>query len=378
MEGLDLLNVMGDNDVVFDYDIQSDSNDKEVKGTTEQDNNEGGIVIAEEETQNTDSGDIRNDSVDSAVEEVVETDKANSPNLVYLSLLAEKGVIDALSEEELQEFSNLEFEEQTNKLLEIHDNSIYAKAHTMFNDYISSRPYKLRLIEENYQNGMSEEDAIRFAIEAPRIYNPVLETERDLQFERKVVLDHYTAILDGDVSKAEVLLAVDDEKGILKDKAIKLSTEKHSNWEKTKNDFVKQQEEQEAKLIENFNKEKTKFSEYLKQIDEIFPAIKLSKEDKTKIFAARYSPVQTDNGISTSLSQKISKNPEKANAIMAYLFDVLDVLDKPDNMEKVYKVGKTKQTNNLLNTWGKTNTNLTNSKVTRTATKKLEDFEFKF
>lgn len=373
MEDVDLLAVMGEEDS-FDFGSSNEETEVQDSYTPEK----------QLDTEPEGASDKADDKVDDKVmDHVTDTNDVadaynESPNLVYLNLLAEKGAVDQLTEEQLQEFSSLGFEEQTNKLLEIHDNSIYNRAHSMLSDYLSSRPEKLRIIEENYQNGMSEEDAIKFAIEAPKAYSPVLETERDLQFERKIVMDHYLSILEGDASKAEVLLAVDDEKGVLKDKAIKLATAKRDSWQKAMESTLKNQEAEETKRVEAFNAEKNNFSEFLKKTDEILPSLKLSKEEKSKMFASRYSPIQTENGISTSLSQKIAKNPEKANAIMAYLFDVLDILDKPENIDKLYKVGKTKQTSSLVDTWGRSTGNLTNNKVTRTAGKKLEDFEFKF
>lgn len=86
--------------------------------------------------------------VEPVVEEVIDDGVGDdSPNLVYLNLLTERGIMNALDEETLTEFKSLGFEEQTNKLIELHDTAILDKASAMLGEYLSERPSKLKLIE---------------------------------------------------------------------------------------------------------------------------------------------------------------------------------------------------------------------------------------
>lgn len=316
--------------------------------------------------------------VEPVVEEVIDDEVGDdSPNLAYLNLLTERGIMNALDEETLTEFKSLGFEEQTNKLIELHDTAILDKASAMLGEYLSERPSKLKLIEENYKNGMSEDDAIKFALEAPVVYNPTFDTERDEAFEKKLILDEYLKMVGGDIAKAEILYSFDYEKGITKDRAIEISKAKNDNWNKAQQEHLALLEQNSAKQLEIYNESKKKYSEFLKVTEEILPNLKISKEDKAKIYEARFKPIQTAQGITTALDEKININPEKANAIMSYLFVNLDILNKPENIEKLYKIGKTAQTKTVIDTWKNTNVGATSKSVTRTAQpKSLHEYKF--
>lgn len=301
----------------------------------------------------------------------------NSPNLVYLNLLTEKGIMPQLDDETLTEFKNLGFEEQTEKLLEFYDTTVLERANTMVKEYVSEWPTELKLIEENYKNGMDVKDAIKYALEAPAVYNPTFDTERDEALEKKLIVDEYLRLVGGDQAKAEILFSFDFEKGVTKDRAIEISRTKHEQWTNAQREHLATLEQNNAKQIEMFNENKRKYSEFLKGTEELLPNLKISAADKSKLFDARFKPVQTDNGITTALDSKISSNPEQANAIMAYLFVELDILNKPANIEKLYKVGKTIQTKSVMDTWKNTNAGITNKSVTKvSSTKKLSDYDF--
>lgn len=331
---------------------------------TEGNNNE---VVIDDETSS---------EPDNTGEEAQE-DLSESPNVAYLGLLTEKGIMSPLSEEALVEFKGLGFEEQTEKLLEIYDGTVLERANTMLDNYLSERPSKLRLIEENYKSGMSEDDAIKFALEAPKMYNPTFDTERDEAYEKSIIMEDYLRMLGGDMAKAEIMFSFDYEKGITKDRAIEISKQKNEAWNNSQKAHLQALEENSAKQLEMFNESKRKYADFLKNTEELLPSMKISKEDKVKLFDAIYKPVVTDNGVSSALDLKINSNPAQANAIMSYLFVTLDILNKPENIERIYKVGKTKQANSIIDTWKKTNVGITNKAVTRVAApKKLSDYTF--
>lgn len=367
------------------YDKKTDGNDSsftDLDGdeSTNDENESDSDEAIKEEPENKDEDDslTDEDADDSDGEESDNEGNEESSNVTYLNMLIEKGAIGSLTEEFLSEFKSLGFDEQTERLLEVHDNSIKENAINMFNEYIADKPLKLRIIEENYQKGMDADSAIKSALEAPSLYNPSFETERDEKLEHDIIIEKYLKLVGGDTSKAEILFNVDKEKGISKDIAIEISKEKHDAWLKSQEDYLKQLDDNTKAHEKAFNDEKISYSEFLKNTDELLPNIKLTKEDKVKIYNSRYQGIQTSDGVVTSLNSKIAKNPEKAAAIMSYFFDVMNLLEEPKNIDKLFKIGKTIQANSIIDKWKKSSVGITNKRITKTSTdkKSLSDFSF--
>lgn len=342
--------------------VEDTKTTEEFPDTIEETTEETPDVEEEESTEEVEESD-ENTEEDTTVEEGEQTIAE-----IWRDQLIENGILEDLSAEEREEFAGLDEETQTEKLLEYNNKSIINQGNKVLQEYIQEWPEELKIIEDAYRNGVDINNAIKLAQEAPTIYNPMTESEVDVDLEKNIVLRGYKAKL-GDDEAAKYLMEKDMETGLLTEKAKEFSEKDNKAWTANRESQVKASEEAAKAREQAYLDRKNKFEEYVKNSKEIIPGIKLSTKDKEEIVKGQYDLIQTKDGYTTQLQMKLNEKPLEADALMNFLIVKLDVLNNPSNFEKIFKVGATKQTKSVLRS-AKNSGSLTTKKAnTRTASK---------
>lgn len=312
-------------------------------------------TVETEEDESEEGTESEEDSEEEGVEESEETVAE-----IWANQLIEGGIIPEMDEESRAEFKSLDEETQVTKLVEINNKAILTRGEELLNEYLAERPNRIRLIDENYKAGMDEEKAIKFALDAPDIYNPVTEDQVDTNLEKSILKQYYVSKI-GDADAAEAIISKHETEGLLTEKAREVSEKNKEMWTQAREQELKNIELSNKQAQEQYIKKQNGFKEFLNKTEELIPGIKLSKKDKDSIYSAMYDTVPTKNGATTALNMKLAENPEQAEALINYLLVTLDVLDNPNNYNKIFKVGKTIQTKSVLSK-AKNSATLTNKR----------------
>lgn len=247
----------------------------------------------------------------------IKNEKVNNPTSFngYAATLKEAGIIDL----DLDEFSKLPVSEQTQKLLEVTDNTIANRASEIHSEYLKSLPDKIRNILSNYEEGLPIEKAIEHTsrLDVYKDYERNLDNEeiaKKILIEEKINngLTKEEAIEEVDAILEPTKIAKSSIRRLIKSEEVKAEKEKIAQQEQ-----VKQQQEFQKKQIEKFN-------EFVDKTDELIKGFQLNKKDKEAVKSLMLNPTSKDqNGNPlTKMLEDRSKNPLEFDTKIAFLYHI--------------------------------------------------------
>jgi len=237
---------------------------------------EKGLIKSEEPIQ-TEEPEIKEEEPEIKEEE-------NASERTNLSLLVEELISKkVLPEFDIAEFDALPAEDQLEAYTLMEKESLDKKANDLIENWTSQMPDDLKMIIENYREGVEIQDILTIAQARTSVGSL---TETDVEDENKAIklLSYYYTKKNMTQDEIEEQLAILKESDKLIGAAKSKVAPVHSmiaQDEKQMKESVEQRKQEQYRQITDMN---NKFKELIKSTEEIIPGIPLTEKDKQEIF----------------------------------------------------------------------------------------------